>query len=242
MILAGAVLGLPALAAYVTYRFILVGHGVLAAATFWVGGGALAIGSIAFIAFYLSTYLDALDRERVAAQTRIGNVHDEPIVTRDGHPIGVRVSFVIETPAKRRRHAFQPQLSEDDFATTGTGWRVPGISLDVRQVQADGAGRFRLDDHRQPDLAPGRHEMVVDLYPHVVHTGTDGEPCLSAGARPHLPDSGTPIRLRVWIPASSSSYGRTGPGAAAETRNSYDVVAMYRAVLGGAIWPCSERR
>jgi hypothetical protein len=241
VILAGAVLGMPALAACTTYRFMLAGHGVLAAASFWVGGGALALGAAAFVAFYLSTYLDALDRERVARRTRISNVRDEPIVTRDGHPIGVRVSFAAEFPSKRRPHEFQPQLSEHDRAATGTAWSVPGLSLDVRQVQVDGAARFQLSDHRQPDLAPGRHELALDLYPHVVHVGMDGDPCLAAGPRPQVPDAGTPIRLRVVIPVSS--YGaHAGAGEAGETRNAYDIVAMYRAVLGGAVQSCPEQR
>lgn len=178
----------------------------------------------------------------MAAQTIISNVRDEPIITREGHTIGVRVSFAAESPAARRPHEFQPWLSEHDIAAAGRGWSVPGISLDVRQIRVDGGAGFQLSDYRQPDLRPGRHELTVDMYPHVVQAGMGGEPCLGAGTPPRIPESGALIKLRVAVPAGSYAYYPGGTGKSEETRNPYDIVAMYRAVLGGAIRSCPEQR
>lgn len=240
LILAAALLGIPALAAFATYRFALGGRGVVAAALFWSAGGVLAFGGIAFVVFYLSLYFESAGRERSAAQTRVSDVRDEPIASGDGRQIGVRVSFAAELVSTRRAHEIQPLLSSAD-ATLGASMGVPGLSLDAKRARVDGGDGFRWPDPGRPDLAPGRHDFVFDLYPHLVDTNAHGEPCLSSGTPPPVASAGAPVRLRIAV--SGTPYGATAHAAGVEeTRNSYSVIEMYRAVIEGAIQPCPERK
>jgi hypothetical protein len=240
LILAGAAFGVPALAAFGTYRFLLGEHGGLATALFWSGGVVLAVGGIAFVVFYMSVYLESVQRERIAAQTRVSNVQDEPILSRERQPIGLRVSFVAELSSTRHAHEIQPQLSSGDATVAGAPMGVPGLSLDVKHARVNGGEGFRWSGLGRPDLAPGRHEFVFDLYPHLVDITTDGEPCLSSDTLSPIPSTGVPAKLRLVI--LGTPYGATvHSGRGEETRNYYDIVDMYRAAIGGAITPCPQR-
>jgi hypothetical protein len=240
LILAGAAIGVPALAAFATYRFVRGDHGGLAAALFWSGGGVLAVGGIAFVVFYISVYLESVARDRIASQTRVSNVQDEPILSRERQPIGVRVSFVAELSSTRRAHEIQPQLSSGDATVPGAPMGVPGLSLDVKHARVDGGEGFRWSGLGRPELAPGRHEYVFDLYPHLVDAGADGEPCLSSGTLSPVRSTGAPAKLRIVI--LGTPYGATvHAGQGEETRNLYSIVDMYRAAIGGAIRSCPQR-
>ena len=240
LILAAALFGIPALVAFGTYRFALGGRGVLAAALFWSVGGVLAFGGIAFVVFYISLYIESASYERSVAQTRVSDVRDEPIASGDGRQIGVRVSFAAELPSTRRSDDIRPRLSAA-AAMPGAPMGIPGFSLDAKRARIDGGDGFRWPDLRHPDLAPGRHEFVFDLYPDIADMNPHGEPCLSSITPPMVPAAEVPVRFRMAV--SGTSYGAIASTAQVEeTRNSYSVVEMYRAVMEGAIEPCPERK
>jgi hypothetical protein len=237
LLLAGAVLGLPALAAWGAYRHVLVRRGLLAGLLFWGVGGILGLGALAFAAFYAWTFIEAHGRERDAARTPVGALRDEPIPARDGRPLGVRLAFAIDLPEARRAYTILPALYPDDNVVAGAPAGARVIFLVAVRDRVDGGPAFDSGSrHRMPELAPGRHEFVFEFYPDLVDADTAGEPCLRPDMTPlALSGAGAPARLRVTIPGTALDAGR-----GAQTQQAYDIAGMFRTARE-ILAPCPAR-
>jgi hypothetical protein len=184
-------------------------------------GGLMLAGAPGVIALF--DRIDQFQYDRRIAATRVTDVHDEPILSATGRPIGVRVSYKVSVPS-RGYFAITPSLY-------GVGPRNERLPL--------GAARWMIDGSTEPkQFEPGKENvMVVELYPTILFFRRD-ERCLSTTQIPPLPEGSSPAPLRIAI--SESSYGNTYHGGHEEsTHGSYDVADLYRGVLAEGLSPCT---
>ena len=185
-----------------------------------VGVGVLVLG-LAPASLFLLDRVETRAREQRIAATRVSDVRDEPIVSRTGNLIGVRLSFVVEVP-QAGFYGFMPFVRATDPASEG-------LRLLPLRWTVDG----------RPETGPitaGRHEVAYELYPAPVAI-TQGEPCLQPTTPPSLGPSGPLLPLHVSI--GDTSYGETWRGGREEyTQVAYSLVEMYRAVPSAGLKPC----
>lgn len=162
-------------------------------------------------ALFLS--LDSLDRSRYEARvagTRVSEVHDEPILSGAGRPIGLRLSFAVAVP------------ESGQFAISPSVYGAEGLHMDAMQRALDG----RVDAW---DYVAGRtHRQSAELYPPILMRAADGSRCLSHFA-PTLPASREAAPLRIVIHETPFA-GHTG--------RSYDLPQLYRNVIAEGLPSC----
>lgn len=239
----GVFVALEALAALAMLALSVHGPSGLAAAalvyfaaaaglTWWIGrrvdgvGALLGAGVLMLAAapgvFSLLGQLERIAYERRVAATRVGEVRDQAIVSANGQPIGVRLTYTVSVP-KRGYFGILPALYAREP-------RSERLSLN--------AVRWTIDGSNEPrPFEPGQvHAMVVELYPAILFIAR-GERCISPLPVPPLPDTIAPSPLRVVI--SETTYGNTYNGGREQlTRGAYDLAALYRGVLGEGLKPC----
>ena len=199
---------------------------VLAAAVTWwasrKGWVPLLVAGAACLAaapglFWTLKQAERIAYERRLAATQISDVRDEPIL-RAGTPVGVRFTFSAAVPA-RGHFGIIPTLYPRDER--------------VRQLQLVSL-RWRFDGRPGPPdfgpFDPGRkHQLEFELYPSILSIDREGAHCRNPIAPPQLPATASGLLL---ADISDSPYGAPWRGGREEpTRNTYDVAAMYRAVL-----------
>ncbi len=146
---------------------------------------------------------------RVAA-TRVSELHDEPILSAAGRPIGVRLSFAVSLP-ESGRFPVAPELHGAD-----------GLYLGVLQHSLDGRADVR-------DYEAGRtHRLSADLHPPILMRARDGTRCLSP-YHPTLPAAAGPVPLRIVI-YETPYAGRTG--------HAYNLPQLYRNLLAEDLPTC----
>ena len=203
-----------------------------AALTWWTArksGWLLIVAGVATLAAPPAIYglLDLAERsarDRRIAATQVSDVSDEPILA-DGKPIGVRLAFSVVVP-ERGHFGITPWLYPRreglrHLQLVPVKWRFDGrpAALDFGPFEA---GR--------------KHRLEFDLYPPLIAFAQNGTRCRAPSAAPQLPDS-APGPLLVDI--SETSYGALWRGGREEpTRATYDVAAMYRAVLAEGLPAC----
>jgi hypothetical protein len=174
----------------------------------------LAVGVVMLAAppvLFLS--LDGLDRSRYEARvaaTRVGEVHDEPILSSAGRPIGMRLTFAVSVPESGR------------FAISPSAYGAEGLYMDAMQRTLDG----RVDAW---EYEAGRtHRQSAELYPPILMRAPDGTRCLSHFA-PTLPAAREGAPLRIVIHETPF---------AGHTERSYNLPQLYRNVIAEGLPSC----
>ena len=162
-------------------------------------------------ALFLS--LDSLERGRHEARvaaTRVSEVHDEPILSRAGRPIGMRLTFAVSVP------------QSGEFAISPSVYGAEGLYMDAMQRALDG----RADAW---EYEAGRtHRQSAELYPPILMRAPDGSRCLSHFA-PTLPAArgGAPLRIVI----HETPF-------AGHTERPYDLPQLYRNVIAEKLPSC----
>jgi hypothetical protein len=163
--------------------------------------------------------------ERAIAATRICEVRDEPILSRRGEEIGVRVSYVIDLSATVNAAGIIPVLHSLNPADAV-------LYLGATRRQVDG----RL--YSTGRLETGRHQFVVDMYPFIVGLDQQGEPCISGAGSPAGAAS---AQGQLGIEIGETNFGYAWRGGREETTaHAYDIAAMHRNVLAGGLPACQR--
>jgi len=173
------------------------------------------LGGVLLVAAAAATHivLEQLERRRYEARvaaTRVSELHDEPILSAAGRPIGVRLSFAVSVP-ESGNFPVAPELHGAD-----------GLYLGVLQHSLDGRADVR-------DYEAGRtHRLSADLHPPILMRARDGTRCLSP-YHPTLPAAAGPVPLRIVI-YETPYAGRTG--------RAYNLPQLYRNLLAEDLPPC----
>jgi hypothetical protein len=176
---------------------------------FLLGAGVLMLGAAPAIFVLLDRVERTRHDERVAA-TRVSEVHDEPILSGAGRPIGVRLSFAVSVP------------ESGSFAISPSLHGAEGLYMNDMRRLLDG----RADAW---DYEAGRtHRQSGELYPPILLRAPDGTRCLSP-YHPPLPQDAEPVPLRIVI--SETPY--TG-----RTERAYSLPQIYRNVLAEGLPAC----
>ncbi len=160
--------------------------------------------------------LDQLERsrhERRVAATRVSEVHDEPILSVAGRPIGMRLTFAVSVP------------ESGSFAISPSVYGAEGLYMNAMQRTLDG----RADAW---EYEAGRvHRQSAELYPPILMRGADGQRCLSHFT-PTLPSGREAVPLRIVI-EETAFVGRTS--------RVYDLPQLYRNVIAEKLPSCGAR-
>lgn len=171
--------------------------------------GGFAMLAVAPAAFFALDYLEQASGEARVAATRVSEVHDEPIVSAEGRPIGIRLSFVVSVP------------QSGEYAITPSVYGAEGLYMNAAARTLDG----RTDLWRYE--AGRAHKQSAELYPPLVMSGPDGARCLSR-FQPTLP-AGSEAALRIVI--HETPY-------AGRTERPYNLAQLYRNVMAEGLPPC----
>jgi hypothetical protein len=195
----------------------------LASTLAFVGIGCAMLAAVPGIVALLAKVEDIAYKRRIAA-TRVGDVHDEIILSASGHPIGVRLAYTVTVP-KRGYFGIVPTLYGRDA-------RSERLNLNAARWTIDGSSN-------ETPFEPGKtHAMVVELYPPILFFFRRDERCVATTLVPPLPDSVARAPLRVMI--SETTYGNVYNGGTEQlTRGAYDLGELYRGVLAEGLKPCA---
>lgn len=187
-----------------------------------LGVGVLALAAAPGLLLSLAALEEWAYDRRIAA-TRVADVRDEAILSSNGQPIGVRLSYTVSVP-KRGYFGILPHIYSGES-------RTERLRLDAKHWTIDG----RSDP---TPFEPGReHTMHVELYPSIVAI-VRGQRCLLEQAPPAIPADVVRSPLRVSI--SETPYGAEYRGGHEErTRGDYDLAELYRGVLAEGLPPCT---
>lgn len=170
-------------------------------------------------------WVDEVRREQAISSTHIRHVVDEPILSENGHEIGVRVSFSIELSSSLDAVGVMPMLYSRNPADRNL-FLIPLRRFIDGTIYTSG------------ELEAGRYFCTVDLYPAIVSVDAGGEPC-ALGKAPPL-DVSTPANPLL-ISIDNTSFGVSYRGGQDEfTRHSYSIARMYQSIIDGALPPCRK--
>jgi len=179
------------------------------------------------------TPLKAWRRHRVISQVQVRNVRDEPSLAAGGPLVGVRITF------------------EAVFAETGTYFVYP-TALSTGDPGVPYEFTFGHSPPSTPSPRPGRdgrgerfdrgvvYTFTYDILPNFVEYDDPGKPpCVRLEPRPGFSDAELleslsrirPAKYRMEIEVSDPESGDRFSPARYVTLNTYDVQAIYQAVM-----------
>jgi hypothetical protein len=189
-------------------------------ALFCATGGVLAGFSV--LAFLLAHAISSGIEKWTVAHTEVANVHDEPLLSAQGNPIGIRVRFSIRFP-RTDFHAPHPYLTPEEsfLRETGTLFFLHVIRESV-----------------EPEPEKTLYQLSFDMIPNFLVQNATGDKLCVAYPPPdartrerfdQLLRDQTEIRTRYQLSIWESSYGTPWRGGKEEwTENSYSPLAFYQ--------------